>query len=48
LWFKTRPGLQVTSPTIYGDTVFFGSEDKHVYAVTRKEEMEDNTATEPN
>jgi len=45
MWFQTV--AHVTSPAICGDTVYFGSEDKHVYAVTRREEGEDNTVIEP-
>jgi outer membrane protein assembly factor BamB len=45
MWFRTYSS--VTSPAICEDTVFFGSEDNHVYAVTIGAETEDNTAMEP-
>jgi outer membrane protein assembly factor BamB len=45
IWFRTFSS--VTSPAVHGGTIFFGSEDNHVYAVTRNEEREDNTVIEP-
>lgn len=36
MWFRT--GSPVTSPAICGDTVFFGSKDKQVFAVTIRAE----------
>jgi outer membrane protein assembly factor BamB len=42
MWFRTRSGLPVSAPAIYRDLVLFGSEDRHVYAVTRRVELTDD------